>query len=76
MQVILADDHVSIRSSLRLLLSQEPALSVVGEAADAQGLRRLLLDDEQVTVLSFSRKQYELEEIFMQIVEGDNHGTQ
>lgn len=43
------------------------------EAAKAQ-LLRLVLADEQLTVTRFGRKTYELEEIFMNIVEGDNHG--
>jgi ABC-2 type transport system ATP-binding protein len=44
-------------------------------AAEAQLLRRVLAD-EQITVTEFSRKKYELEEIFMNIVAGDNHGGQ
>jgi hypothetical protein len=44
-------------------------------AAEAQ-LLRLILDDEQTTVLAFGRKQQNLEAIFMQIVEGGNsHGN-
>ena len=43
------------------------------EAAKAQ-LLRLVLADEQLTVTKFGRKTYELEEVFMNIVEGDNHG--
>ena len=43
------------------------------EAAKAQ-LLRLVLADEQLTVTRFGRKTYELEEIFINIVEGDNHG--
>ncbi len=43
------------------------------EAAKAQ-LLRLVLADEQLTVTKFGRKTYELEEIFMNIVEGDHHG--
>ena len=43
------------------------------EAAKAQ-LLRLVLADEGLTVTRFGRKTYELEEIFMNIVEGDNHG--
>ncbi|MGB7587540.1 MAG: response regulator transcription factor [Solirubrobacterales bacterium] len=33
--VVLADDHVVVRRGLRMLLEQEPELSVVGEAGDA-----------------------------------------
>ena len=44
------------------------------DAAEAELLRRVLAD-EQVTVTEFSRKRYELEEIFMDIVGGnDGHG--
>jgi hypothetical protein len=45
------------------------------EAAEASMLR-LLLADEEVTVLSFLPRRYELEEVFMNLVEGDNHGLQ
>ena len=38
MHVLLADDQTMVRSALRLLLGQEPAVQVVGEAADATGL--------------------------------------
>jgi DNA-binding NarL/FixJ family response regulator len=38
MQILLADDQAKVRSALRLLLEQEPGLSVVGEAAEAEEL--------------------------------------
>ena len=38
MRVLLADDQTKVRSALRLLLEQEPGLSVVGEADEAEGL--------------------------------------
>lgn len=34
MRILLADDQAQVRSALRLLLTQEPGLSVVGEAAE------------------------------------------
>jgi two-component system response regulator NreC len=34
---VLADDHVVVRSGLRLLLESEPGLAVVGECGDAAG---------------------------------------
>lgn len=37
-RVILADDRAAVRSSLRLLLGEEPGFEVVAEAADALGL--------------------------------------
>ena len=38
MRVLLADDQAKVRSALRLLLEQEPGLSVVGEATEAEEL--------------------------------------
>ena len=38
MRVLLADDQSKVRSALRLLLDQEPELSVVGEATEADEL--------------------------------------
>jgi ABC-2 type transport system ATP-binding protein len=45
------------------------------EAAKAQ-LLRLVLADEHTTVTEFGRKKYELEEIFVSIVEGGSNGKQ
>lgn len=36
-RLVLADDHATIRDALKLLLSNEPDLQVVGEAQDGQG---------------------------------------
>lgn len=38
MRVFLADDQSKVRSALRLLLEQDPEMSVVGEAAEAGDL--------------------------------------
>jgi ABC-2 type transport system ATP-binding protein len=43
------------------------------QAAEAHLLRQVLAD-ESLTVVEFSRKRYQLEEFFMDIVEGGNHG--
>lgn len=43
------------------------------QAAEAQ-LARLVLADEHTILTEFKRKTYELEEIFMEIVEGGSHG--
>jgi ABC-2 type transport system ATP-binding protein len=43
------------------------------EAAEAQ-LARLIVCEEQVVLTEFGRKKHELEEVFMNIVEGSNHG--
>jgi ABC-2 type transport system ATP-binding protein len=37
-------------------------------------LLRLILEDPDVRVLDFRRRRYELEDVFMQMVEGDNVG--
>ncbi len=38
MRVLLADDHSSVRWALRTFLGEEPGLTVVGEASDANAL--------------------------------------
>ncbi|MCP4415645.1 MAG: ABC transporter ATP-binding protein, partial [Chloroflexi bacterium] len=45
-------------------------ISVSDEAAAETNLLRLLVCDEQCTVTEFGRRKYELEEIFLNIVEG------
>jgi ABC-2 type transport system ATP-binding protein len=45
------------------------------EAAKAE-LLRLVLADEDVTVIEFGRKQYELEEVFLSIIEGEENVQQ
>jgi DNA-binding NarL/FixJ family response regulator len=35
-RILIVDDHASVREGLRLLLSEEPALSIVGEAATGE----------------------------------------
>lgn len=39
MRVLLADDHLQVRSALCLLLEQEPGFQVAGETAEAAGWR-------------------------------------
>jgi ABC-2 type transport system ATP-binding protein len=46
-------------------------VSVTDEQAASARLPRLILDDPQVTMVSFGRKTYDLEEVFMNIVEGE-----
>ncbi len=38
MRIVLADGQAKVRSALRLLLEQEPGLSIAGEASEAEGL--------------------------------------
>ena len=45
MRVLIADDQPQVRSALRLLLRQEPDVTVVGEADDVE--QALALVDEQ-----------------------------
>ncbi|HEX5983821.1 MAG TPA: response regulator transcription factor [Solirubrobacterales bacterium] len=42
--IVLADDHNVIRAGLRSMLEGEPGLRVIGEAADAPGVGRLVVD--------------------------------
>jgi len=46
---------------------------VSDEAAAEKDLLRYLLADPAVTVAEFNRKKYELEEVFMEIVRGDEN---
>jgi len=48
-------------------------VSVSDEAAAEKDLLRYVLADPAVTVAEFSRKKYELEEVFMEIVKGDGN---
>ena len=51
-------------------------ISVNDEAAAEAGLLRHVLADKQIIVTEYSRKKYELEEVFMEIVKGDGDGSQ
>jgi ABC-2 type transport system ATP-binding protein len=48
-------------------------VSVSDEAVAERELFRLLAHNEAATVLEYGRKRYELEEIFMQLVEGEGN---
>lgn len=48
-------------------------IQVWDERAAEARLLRSVLDDPQVTVIEFSRKKYELEEVFMEIVKGNDN---
>ena len=50
-RILLADDHVVMRSGLRLLLERQPNLEVVGEAADGQEAVRLAAADKPDVVI-------------------------
>jgi ABC-type multidrug transport system ATPase subunit len=49
-------------------------VSVADEEQAELHLLRLLLEDETLVVTEFGRKQFELEDIFMQIVQGGQDG--
>lgn len=48
-------------------------VSVANEEAAESQLLRLILEDEGLVVSEFGRKKYELEEVFMNLVEGENN---
>lgn len=50
-------------------------ISVSDSEVSEANLFRLLASDEQVIVTDFHRKEHELEEVFMGIIEGANHGN-
>lgn len=50
-RILLADDHVVMRSGLRLLLERQPNLQVIGEAADGQEAVRLAAAEEPEVVI-------------------------
>lgn len=49
-------------------------VGVTDEAAAEAQLLRLLLADKETMVTAFNRKKVELEEVFMELIEGENHG--
>jgi ABC-2 type transport system ATP-binding protein len=49
-------------------------VAVNDPAAAEAGLLRILLSDPQVIVTDFRRREYELEDVFMQVVEGGQNG--
>jgi ABC-2 type transport system ATP-binding protein len=49
-------------------------VTVTDEYAAEDQLLRLVLTDEHIQVVEFGRKKYELEEVFLDLVEGSNHG--
>lgn len=51
-------------------------VSVSDAIAAEADLLRLVLEDKRIVVTEFSRKKYELEEVFMEIVKGGNNGSQ
>lgn len=49
-------------------------VSVSDETAAEENLLYHILEGRKLTVIEFSRKKYELEEVFMQIVKGEGNG--
>jgi ABC-2 type transport system ATP-binding protein len=49
-------------------------ITVTDTPAAEQQLLRLVLADPNATVTEFGRQKYELEDVFLRLVEGDNHG--
>jgi DNA-binding NarL/FixJ family response regulator len=51
-RVLLADDHVVVRSGLKLVLDSEPDIEVVAEAGDgAEAVRKALAEDVDLVIL-------------------------
>src|SRR5437879_9357762 len=60
-RILLADDHQLMRSGLRLLIEQQPDLTVVGEAADgreAVALAKSLRPDVAVMDISMRSEEH------------------
>jgi ABC-2 type transport system ATP-binding protein len=49
-------------------------ISINDEHQAEKNLLRIVLENPKISVTEFSRKKYELEEVFMDIVKGDNNG--
>ena len=55
LRIVLADDHVTVRHGLRLILDAQPDLTVVGEAGDGKAtLQRVQELDPDVVVMDIS----------------------
>ena len=54
-RILLADDHAIVRHGLRLMLDEQPDLSVVAEASDgAEAMERALADELDLAILDVS----------------------
>ena len=49
-------------------------MAVTNEEAARAQLLRLVLADEGLSVAEFGRRKYELEEVFLNLVHGDDNG--
>ena len=58
---------------MRVNGSHSLQVSVSDESAAEKHLLRHVIANENITVLEFRQKKYELEEVFMEIVKGDNN---
>jgi len=68
-RILLADDHVVMRSGLRLLLERQPNLQVVCEAADGQEAVRLAAAEKpEVVIMDFAMPHLNGVEATRQIV--------
>jgi DNA-binding NarL/FixJ family response regulator len=68
-RILLADDHIVMRSGLRLLLERQPNLRVIGEAADGQEAVRLAAaEDPEVVIMDIAMPHLNGVEATRQIV--------
>jgi DNA-binding NarL/FixJ family response regulator len=55
LRILLADDHVTVRHGLKLLIDSQPDMQVVSEASDgASAVQRALQDNPDVVVMDIS----------------------
>jgi DNA-binding NarL/FixJ family response regulator len=58
-RVLLADDHVVVRTGLKLVLDSEPDIEVVAEADDgAEAVRKALAEDINLAILDVSMPRF------------------
>jgi two-component system, NarL family, response regulator NreC len=68
-RILLADDHVVMRSGLRLLLERQPNLEVIGEAADGQeAVRPAAAEKPEVVIMDIAMPHLNGVEATRQIV--------
>jgi ABC-2 type transport system ATP-binding protein len=72
--VLMAQPWVTGLAETKTNGTQSLAISVSDEAAAKDQLLRLALSDPSVTVVEFGRQKHNLEEVFLKIVEGGQHG--
>ena len=73
-EILQAQPWVTRLAETRSNGTQSLSISVSDEAAAQDQLLRLALSDPSVTVIEFGRHKHNLEEVFLNLVEGGGHG--